>query len=680
MKIRYLMPLFLATTLISLQAEIKPASVFGEHMVLQRNLPIPVWGQADPGEMVTVTLGKQKVTVQAEPDGKWLVRLPAVASGEKLELLLTGSATKEPISFKDVAIGDVWICSGQSNMEFGISNASTATEALAKADNPKLRIFLVKKATATTSQTTVEASWKLATADNLKQGGFSAVGYFFGREIQAQTHVPIGLIGTYWGGTPAEAWTRASALENDPDYENLLKARADNVLKDSPESHAKIEKDQIAWDKQIDPLLANPGKVNAAWFNPADGLKDWKKINVPGRWQNSPDLKFNGAIWFRKVVDVPADLAATSATLSLGNVDDYDFTWVNGKLVGQTGKNAGPKPSSIARNYSLPAGSLKPGQNVILVRVVDAGQYGGLVGKPEQLTLSNEAGAKVELAGEWQYLVDKNLGLRPEQVRLQNTAGALYDAMLAPLIPYGIRGAIWYQGESNAGRAEQYGKLFPAMINCWRKDWGQGDFPFYFVQLANFMAPKNEPADSAWAELREAQFKTLALPHTGMAVAIDVGDAKDIHPTDKETVGKRLALWALAQDYGVTTPTNFLGKIPGLKSFFSKPVVHSGPLYKSMKIEGNAIRLTFDHVGGGLIAKAGPLKYFSIAGEDKNFVWAAAKIVGDTVVVSNPDVAKPVAVRYNWADNPDGNLYNAEGLPASSFRTDDWPGVTAGKR
>lgn len=679
MKLRYCLLFFLGCALAPVQAEIRPASIFTDHMVLQRDLPIPVWGTAAPEEKVTVKLAGESTTVQADAAGKWMVRLKPLSAAENLELQVTGSASTAPVVFTDVAIGEVWICSGQSNMQFKLSSTKNSVKEVDAANYPKMRLFVVGSNAPTAPAVAVNGRWEVCTPASARV--FSAVGFFFGRELLTYLNVPIGLIDTSWGGTPAEAWTRAEALRGDPDFAEILKRR-DYVF--SPEfsvKQAEQKKLEEKWNKQVDELLATPGKPGADWFNPLAVLKDWKPIEAPGTWEKRVNLNIDGVVWLRKVVDVPADLPDKEAVLNLGSIDDFDFTWVNGKVVGHIGKET-PGFYTIGRSYKLPAGTLKAGQNVILVRVIDHGGGGGFTGQAEDMFLTLASGTSLPLSGTWQYLVEKDLGLRPAAAGgLPSIAGVLYDGMISPLIPYGIRGAIWYQGEANAGRAEQYRKLFPAMINNWRQDWGEGAFPFYFVQLANFMKTNSEPVESDWAELREAQLMTLSLPHTGMAVTIDIGEGEDIHPKNKQDVGKRLALWALAQDYGVTVPNGFLGTIPCLKSHFKKPIVHSGPIYTAMKVEGATIRLQFAHVGRGLVVKPGePLKGFAIAGSDKKFVWAEARISGDTVVVRNVSVPNPVAVRYDWSNNPDGNLYNAEGLPASPFRTDVWPGVTAGKR
>jgi len=420
----------------------------------------------------------------------------------------------------------------------------------------------------------------------------------------------------------------------------------------------------LQWQKKISFLGPQGKDCTNADFNDTD----WQQMEVPKLW-GQPDLaNFDGLVWFRKEVEIPQSWVGKELTLELGPIDDMDTTWINGIRVGGFET---PGHWRTERKYKIGPTVIKAGRNTIAVRILDTGGGGGIYGTAEQMKLKPAGAAddtEILLAGTWRYKKSYDMQSMPSQprpplrVNHQNAPTALYNAMIAPLIPYGIGGAIWYQGESNASRAYQYRELFPAMIKNWRDDWQQGDFPFLFVQLANFMAVTPETVESAWAELREAQLMTLASPNTGMAVIIDIGEANDIHPKNKQDVGRRLALWALAKTYG-------------------KNVVYSGPIYKSMNVEGNKVRLDFEHLGGGLVAGGSEsLKGFSIAGADQKFVWADAKIDGNTVVVSSDKVTEPVAVRYGWADNPVCNLYNKEGLPASPFRTDDWPGITIDKK
>jgi len=380
-------------------------------------------------------------------------------------------------------------------------------------------------------------------------------------------------------------------------------------------------------------------------------------------------LKIDGAVWVRKEIDVPSSWVGKPLQLNLAAIDDQDTTYFNGKRVGGIGGET-PNSYSILRHYQIPAELVRSGRNVIAVRVFDSAGEGGFGAGDMSIKPTGDTAAAIPLSGPWNYKIELGLppkapdwGSRPEAPgpHNQNSPGVLYDAMLAPVIPFTVRGAIWYQGESNSGRAYQYRTLFPTMIRNWRTAWGDNDFPFYFVQLANWQPIKAEPGDSEWAELREAQTLTLREPQTGMAVTIDIGETNDIHPRNKLDVGHRLAVWALAKTYG-------------------QSLEYSGPLFKSFSVEGNQIRLKFDHASGLKTSDGGPLKSFAIAGEDHRFVWAEARIEGNDIVVSSKEVAKPVAVRYAWADNPITNLYNKAGLPASPFRTDTWPGVTVSRK
>ena len=493
-------------------ADVRLPAIFGDRMVLQQGIPAPVWGWAAAGERVTVSVADQSKTATAGADGRWRVALDPLKPGDPVEMIVAG---KNTITLKDVLVGEVWIGSGQSNMFFPLEKAANGPREVADAAFPAIRLFSVKMTIADEPKDDTEGSWSPCTPETAKS--FSAVAYFFGRELHRTLNVPVGLIHCSWGGSPAEAWTSRETLEGDADFRPILE-RWREAVEDAAGCKATHER----------------------------RLKEWKAAVEKAKAEKS---------------QLPTEPA----------------------LLGPKG----PFP------HHQPVG--------------------------------------------------------------------LWNGMIRPVAPFAIRGAIWYQGETNGarGRGYQYRKLFPAMIGDWRRLWGEGDFPFLFVQLANFHDPDPGPVDSLWAELREAQLLTLkASPNTGMAVIIDIGDAQDIHPVNKQDVGKRLALSALTGTYG-------------------KSVVGSGPIYESMAAEGGGIRLKFKHIGGGLEAKGGPLKGFAVAGDDRKFVWAVAAIDGGTVVVSSPNVPKPAAVRYAWADNPAGcNLYNQEGLPASPFRTDDWPGLS----
>ena len=631
--------------------------MFTDNMVLQRGMSDPVWGWAAPGAKVTVTMDGRKTEATAGPDGKWVARIGPFKAGGPYTLAVGGAQSRV---FKNVLVGDVWVCSGQSNMEFGIGNATNAPAEIATANYPNIRLFTVTKKIAADPQMTLSGQWDVCTPDTVKAGGwngFTAVGYFFGRELNQKLHIPIGLIHTSWGGTPAEAWTSGPALNTMADYKAKVAAiDADRAARSN--GGIDIRRAIGEWYAKNDPGSA-PG---ASWSNPVADVSNWPTMSLPGLTQDAgiPALaSVNGIFWFRKEIELPEDTTRKAVTLHFV-ADDNDTAWINGVPVGAT------EGFNVERAYNVPAGVLKAGKNVIAIRVLDTGGKGGIYGNPDQLTLEVPGGATVPLAGPWQYRLAKDLkqttAYPMDAAHDQNAPTVLYNGMIAPVAPFGIKGALWYQGESNAGRAYQYRTLLPTMIADWRASWGQGSFPFYVVQLANFMAAPTKPGDSAWAELREAQSMTARdVPNSGLAVAIDVGDAGDIHPKDKQDVGHRLALNALARDYG-------------------QKIEYSGPNYKSMKVEGNAVRLTFDHLGGGMVAKGGKLTGFAIAGDDKQWAWADARIDGDSIVVTSPEVAHPAAVRYAWSDNPPCNLYNAAGLPASPFRTDNWPGVTMNNR
>jgi len=624
-------------------------ALFSDHMVLQRDRDVPVWGTADPGGRVTVTLGDRQTAATAGPDGRWQATLPPMPAGGPHTLTIAGAET---LTFEDVLIGEVWVASGQSNMEWSVENSNDAAAEIAAANYPRIRLFDVRHTVSSTPLDSVAADgWRVTSPQTIPS--FSAVAYFFGRTLHEALDVPIGLISTNWGGTRAEAWTSRDGLATFPEFQPYL------AQLDSFEVPLQALQAHLLARYQERIQTGDAGyQADVPWFRPEADDADWATMTLPTLWEQAGLDGLDGVVWFRRTVDLPAGWAAEDLTLYLGAIDDADSTWVNGVLVGHTNSY------NTERVYTVPASALRPGRNVISVRVVDTGGGGGIYGEAAQLRLARASGASRSLAGPWRYRVGVRVDDLQPPLRLQDYPTALYNGMIAPLIPYAIQGAIWYQGESNADRAYQYRDLFPAMIRDWRQHWGQGDFPFYFVQLANFMAPQTDPNEaSAWAELREAQLMTLALPNTGMAVTIDIGEADDIHPRNKQDVGYRLAQWALAETYG------------------RADVVPSGPLYRSMTKENGAIRLAFDHVGGGLTTPDGaPLRGFAVAGADRRFVWADARIDGNTVVVSSRAVADPVAVRYGWANNPAVNLYNAEGLPASPFRTDDWPGVTVNNR
>lgn len=615
-------------------------------MVLQRNQKIMVWGWSSPGEKVTVQLDKQSKRVTADKKGNWKVALDPLPAGGPFELTVKG---KNTITFRDVLIGEVWICSGQSNMAWTVQNSDNPEKEIAAGNYPNIRHLKVPNQIAGKPADDIgDTKWQVCSPETV--ASFTAVGYFFGRELLKEVNVPIGLINTSWGGTHVETWTSREAFQENPEFRDMI-ASVGKIDLDS----ARKRGEELALKK-----IENVQGPQAGWSSNVQRWKDlsfedgsWSTLSVPGAWERRGLGNVDGVVWFRNSFTLPASAAGKEAVLTLGPIDDADETYVNGARVG------GTSDPSTPRSYRIPAGVLREGKNVVAVRIEDNAGSGGFMGQASDLKLS-VAGENIALAGDWAYRVEKTSKVSAD-VSPNAFPTLLYNAMIHPLIPYTIRGAIWYQGESNAGRAYQYRQAFPLMINDWRKRWGLGDFPFYFVQLATFNANNGtSEKGSTWAELREAQTMTLTLPNTGMAVTTDIGNPSDIHPRNKQDVGRRLAALALHDVYG-------------------KNVISSGPVYKSMKKEGRKIVLSFSDIGGGLMVKDkyGYLKGFEIAGADKKFYYAQAQIEGNTVVVYHKDVTDPVAVRYGWADDAgDCNLYNREGFPAGPFRTDTWKGIT----
>jgi len=630
----------------SLSAQVKLPPFFSNNMVLQQGMEIPVWGWASPGEKVTVTLEKAVVSAKTNKEGKWSVKLPAMNYGGPYQMAVKG---KNIQTFDRVMIGEVWVCSGQSNMEFNLLSAKNAEAEIAASAYPEIRLFTVKRKISQTPQENVEEEhWQECSP--VTSPRFSAVAYFFGRELYQKLKVPIGLINTSWGVTVAETWTSGDMIAQNPDFASQLAQLKKINLDDYAKSIEKEVRTRVVEFSTVD--LGMKGD-QAIWAAPDFDDSKWNLMKLPGYIEQNGLDGVDGIIWFRKEINILPAEAGKPATLSLAKINDSDHTYLNGKLIGSTLLMA-----EKSRVYDIPAGLLKSGKNILTVQVEDVGGMCGIYGDTAALKLKCEK-RSISLCGNWKYklgLVKFNTVLSPNSYPT-----LLYNGMINPLVPYGIRGAIWYQGEGNAGRAKQYQRVFPDMIKDWRNHWNQGDFPFLFAQLANFMKVDSVPVESIWAELREAQSKTLALPNTGMAVTTDVGDALDIHPKDKQTVGNRLALAAF-------------------KVAYRQELIYTGPVYQQMNVSGNKIVLTFDQVGNGLKIrdKYGYLKGFTIAGEDHQFHWAKAVITGtNTIEVTCPEVQHPVAVRYAWANNPDdANLYNSADLPASSFRTDQWKGIT----
>lgn len=609
---------------------------FGSHMVLQREKPNPIWGWTTPGAEVTVTVLKGRVPsrtrTKAGSDGKWLVRLAPPPVGGPYRILVDGP---QHVELEDVLVGDVWVLGGQSNMEFGLTMAKDGAAEVAAADRPKMRLFMAPRQVAYAPQAVNGGEWKVCTPKTVAEGGwggFSAVGYFFGKRVQEATKVPVGLVEDCWGGTSAEAWTTASGVRSVGDFDPQL------MMLDR-----RREEGGPIFGTYTNLFLDGYDRGRREGWQAADyDDSAWTRVAVPGAISPVPP---RGAVWFRRVVDVPA---GGPATLVLNRIDDTDTTWVNGELAGNTSFDW------AWRRYPV---NLKPGRNVIAVRAFTSGKPEVFLGRPDEIELELANGTRVPLAGEWRTKVGldrREVAQHPQDAEPNPTVPTvLFNGMIAPLAPLAIKGIVWYQGETNAGRGVQYRRLLPTMVEDWRQAFGQGDVPFYIVSLANFMPSDPNPGDDNWAELRDAQaYAARTLPNSGLAVTIDVGEADDVHPKDKRTVGDRLAAIALAKSY-------------------KKNVPYAGPSLRAMKVQGDAVRLTFDSADG--LAFRGEPAGFAVAGDDHRWHWAQARVEGKAVVVRSAEVPHPVAVRYAWGHNPAATLYNGAGFPAVPFRTDDWP-------
>lgn len=625
---------------------------FTDNMVLQQKAAVPFFGTSTAATVKVTTSWDKKTYTSKTTSGKWEVLLNTPAYGGPYTITIDDGKKTE---LKNILIGEVWLCSGQSNMEMpleGWGKINNYAEEIKNAKYPEIRLLQAEHVNSEKPQDKLvvqHGGWQVCSPSTIAD--FSSTAYFFARKVYKEKHIPIGLIHSSWGGTLVEAWTSADALGKISDFTEAVEALKDADAKQALQQ--KYEADMAKWNESLSAKEGSMKDGKPLWAGISFDDSKWGDMPVPSYYENNVLPDFDGVVWYRKAFDLK-QLPVKDGELEI-YVDDDDMVWVNGTFVGAT------RGYNTQRVYKIPASAFVKGKNVLTVRSFD-GAGGGGIYSPDNISIKFGAEA-VPLAGTWKYKVgisSKDLPPMPYLPQDQNRPTALYNAMIYPLLKYKLAGVIWYQGESNAERAKQYQTLFPLMINDWRAKFGNDKLPFYYVQLANFRQVKDEPVESDWAELREAQCKTLSLPFTGMAVITDIGEAQDIHPKNKQEVGERLALIALAKTYGVNVP-------------------YSGPLYKSFVKKGKTITVEFLH-NEGIKAKEGALKGFAIAGADKKFYWADAKIEGNRIVVSSVNVPNPEAVRYNWADNPQGNLTNASGLPASSFRTDVWPGITEGKK
>lgn len=622
-----------------LPAQVRLPKVLGDNMVLQRDKPVQLWGWAARGAAVTVKFNGQEGKATADGKGRWKLALKPMSFGGPYDMTIADKAGQ--VTLRNILIGDVWVCSGQSNMEmpiqgWGGDSTRNAGREIKAANYPNIRLFTVERATSFMPEDDVKSgSWQLCSPATV--ASFSAVAYYFGRKLTTDLNIPIGLVHTSWGGTNVQAWTSWDEMGKEDPYKSMS-------LKDMPAKQKNWAKNREAYTA----ALANDPGVKGTWYAVGTDISTWKKTPLPQMFEQSAIGNADGIVWYRKDFEVDGNAAAKEATLSLGAIDDNEETYLNGTLIGKTNSY------NTKRVYTIPAGVLQAGKNTLVVRVTDTGGGGGFYGEAKELYVATNGG-RVALAGDWLYkpaVVTTQFNI--EDMGPNSFPSQLYNAMVAPLIMFPIKGVIWYQGEANTYEALKYRAMFPAMIRDWRAKWGY-EFPFFWVQLANFLPAAEQPVESNWAMLREAQHMALGLPQTGEALAIDIGEAKDIHPKNKQDVGYRLALAALKVAYG-------------------KDIVYSGPVFSNLTVNGDKAVLSFTQTGGGLVARGdryGYLRGFAVAGADGKFVWAKAWIENNRVIVSSDAVKNPVSVRYAWADNPDdANLYNAEGLPASPFRTD----------
>ena len=623
-------------------AQVKLPQLIRDSMVLQRDSKIKIWGWAAKNEKVTVKFNGKILRTTTGADGKWSLSVSAMKAGGPYTMDITAS---NKILIKDILIGDVWFCSGQSNMvhQMNIHDVTYAND-IATANYPEIRQFLVPTGTSLQGpkQNFTSGFWKAAVLEDVRP--FSAVAYFFAKKIYEKYHIPIGIINASVGGTPIEAWTSEEGLKDFSSLINTIQKNKDTAYINSMNRNAAAN--NAGRPQQKDLGMIGEKK----WFDVSYIAKGWRNINIPGYWQDQGIKNLNGVVWYRKEIEIPASIADVPAKVFLGRIIDADVLYINGMQVGNT------TYQYPQRRYNVPANLLKAGKNIFVIKVTNTTGKGGFVpDKPYCLFAGKDT---IDLKGTWQYKVGEvyspGSGFGGGGIAAQNQPAALYNAMVAPAINYSIKGFLWYQGESNSGRAEEYAKLQPAQIIDWRNKWQQGNIPFLYVQLPNFMDADYFPSESQWAALREAQLKSLSVSATGMAVAIDLGEWNDIHPDNKKDVGERLALVAEKIAYG-------------------ENIVYSGPIYQSSKTEGNKIIISFNHVGSGLKTNDGEQPgEFAIAGADKKFVWGKTKIEGEKIIVWNDEIPNPMHVRYAWADNPvNPNLYNKEGLPASPFRTDN---------
>ena len=652
----------------SLSSLFRLAPLFQDNMVIQQQTDVPVWGKGDPGSSVTIqTSWGKKADVIVQSDSTWMMKVSTPRAGGPFQM--TFRHGKYVTVVRNILIGEVWLCSGQSNMEMPLEGwppSDTIANSASEIENalyPSIRMFTVMRSFEPTPMTNCVGSWSECSPLDVRS--FSATAFHFGKILHKTLNVPIGLINSSFGGTFVEAWMDKNSLSAFKEYAGTLKQLDES--RDKFQSLVQwITKHPAIPITEQDPLRRYVGLNfnDEQCINKNFNDKTWSEMKLPTTWEQTEVGNFDGVVWFRKLVNLPSAWKGQDLILCLGPIDDMDETYVNGKKVGE---HTSDGFWSVDRVYKIPGSLVQDSLLQIAVRVIDLRGGGGVWGKNTKMVLTLDSSNMISLETNWKYLpvaelrsntfyvfgADGNEYANRPKFPLnfsQDTPTSLFNGMINPLVPFALRGAIWYQGENNVSNSWLYSKLLTSLITGWRTDFQCGEFPFYYVQIA----PYDYGKDSKSQLLREAQLQTMSIKNTGMVVIMDIGNPKNIHPADKENVGKRLAAWALAKTYG-------------------KKVPFTGPNYKSMKVEKGKIVLIFEYADKGLVIKErNKENNFLIAGEDKVFKKAVVQVQGKTLVVSNTEIAKPVAVRYAWSNVEEGTLYNKEGLPASSFRTDTW--------
>lgn len=621
-------------------AQVRLPQLVRDSMILQRDAKVKIWGWASPKEKIQISFQNKKYKTTADENGNWNVLLAPMKAGDPYTMKIDA---KNHIVLNNILIGDVWICSGQSNMVHQMALHSVRyADDIVNANYPEIRQFWIPMLTDLQKpyDDLPPGYWKSANPVDVLQ--FSAVAYFFAKKLYEKYHVPIGLINSSVGGPSIQSWMSEESLKNIPSIFSTIEKNKDTAYVNSINRNAVLKNAAIKRPQDKGLNAAKP------WYDTSYIPVGSRNINVPGYWEDQGIRNLDGIVWYRREIDVPSSMTNAPAKIFLGRIVDADFVYLNGKLIGNT------TYQYPQRRYKIPNGLLKSGKNLLVIRIINYAGKGGFVPDKPYSLIAN--GDTIDLKGTWQYRVGSVFSPYQNSIpgfSYEYQPTALYNAMIAPLLNYTIKGFLWYQGEGSINEVSEYGKRLTTLINDWRDKWQEGNLPFLYVQLPNFGDMQYKPVESSWAELREEQLKTLSVPNTAMAVAIDLGEWNDIHPDRKKEVGERLALAAEKLAYG-------------------ENIVYSGPIYQSSTIDTNKIKITFTNVGSGLITNDGEeLSEFAIAGPDKKFVWAKAKIDGDKIIVWSDDIANPMYVRYAWADNPvNPNLYNKEGLPASPFATD----------